>query len=273
MRRHLLVVCLAIPWTLAAQSWSRDWGVAYTYMAPVGDMQHYIKRGHGIAADFYLCRVNSRFAFGAELTYTIYGHDKSRQLYTFDDGTSANMDIVVDNTITNLMVGARYYLREATLLRPFLSAKAGYAWFRTDLNIYDPDEYDHCKPVDNDVLLKDGTLVVSTGAGVHYDLSSLFRKMNPGIFIFSLNANLVLGGQVNYMNTDAPHHQAPSNNDVTARFMNTQTQVVHEHHVGYVYRSYAELVEVRAGVVLRRMNAWPSPMRNRLWSQRFEGSN
>jgi hypothetical protein len=261
MRPYLLAACFMISWTLTAQSWSRDWGFAYNYIAPVGNMQQYVKRGHGVAADFYVCRENSRFAFGAELSYTVYGHDKSRQLYTFDDGTTANMDIVVDNTITNLMVGGRFYLRKATVLRPYLSARAGYAWFRTDLNIYDPDEYDHCKPVDRDVLLKDGTLVVSTGAGVHYDLSSLFRKMDSGIFIFTMNANLVLGGKVNYMNTDAPHHPPPTNNDVTARFINTQTQVVHEHHVGYVYRSYAELVEVRAGFVFRRANARPSPIR------------
>ena len=261
MKFVTICACIFISGALGAQNLSGEFGFAYNYMAPLGGMSDYIKQGNGIVLDYYLSREGSRFVYGTELSYTIYGHDKSSQLYTFSDGTTANMDIVVDNTITNLLFGARYFLREPAAFRPFITAKAGYAWYRTNLNIYDPDDFDNCEPVDRDVLLKDGTLVISAGAGFQYDLSGMFKKLETNRFIFTLNANLVLGGQVNFMNTDAPTHHAPSKNDVYANFINTQTQVVHKHHVGYVYTSNAELVEIRAGFIFRRLYGSPSSLR------------
>ena len=39
--------------------------------------------------------------------------------------------------------------------------------------------------------------------------------------------------------------------DVMARFINTQTQVIHEHHVGYVYRSVMNMMDYRIGIIMR----------------------
>lgn len=252
MKRILFIPLIVTSWTLSAQSWQGEFGLGYTYMEPLGSMSNNIKRGHGFTADYFITPKNSRFAYGLEFSYTLYGHDKSEQVYTFSDGSTANMDIVVDNSISNLLLAGRYYLRDESILRPFINVKAGYSWYKTDLNIYDPDELDHCEPVDHDLLLKDGTLVLSAGGGFHYDLSAIFKKVSPNRFLFTLNANLALGGRVNYMNTDAPSHHDPSAQDVNARFINTQTQVVHEHHVGYVYSSYAELLDIRAGLIFRK---------------------
>lgn len=52
------------------------------------------------------------------------------------------------------------------------------------------------------------------------------------------------------MNTDVPsthHGSAPPNRTgtVEASFINTQTQVIHKHHVGYVYSSYAQMMDYR----------------------------
>jgi hypothetical protein len=52
------------------------------------------------------------------------------------------------------------------------------------------------------------------------------------------------------MNADAdPHHQkgAPDVGHVTAEFINTQTMIVHEHHVGHLYQSPVQMTELRVG--------------------------
>lgn len=263
MKTKLLFACTLITVNLCAQNLNTEFGMAYNFMAPMGTMKNYIKAGHGLSLDYYMSRENSRFAFGAELNFVIYGHDKSEQLYTFPDGSTANMDIVVDNTITNLFFGSRYFLREPSSFRPFLSAKVGYSWYRTNLNIYDPDDFDNCEPVERDLLFKDGTFVLAGGAGFQYDLSSIFKKIDSDRFLFTLNATFALGGQVTYMSIDSPTHHAPAKNDVHSSFINTQTQVIHKHHIGYLYSSAAELVEVRAGFIFRRMNAWSAPLRIR----------
>ena len=262
MKTLPLLFLLLLSQLAIAQFQSYDFGLGYTYSSPIGTMQQNIKRGNGFTVDFYATPESMpRLSFGADFNFTIYGNDKSQQEYTFDDGSTAKMDIIVQNYFTNFMVGGRYFLTETEgkKVLPYLMLKAGYSWYRTDLNIYDPDDNDHCEPVETDMLLKDGTFLVSGGGGIHYDLSNLFKKMVPNRIIFNVSASLTLGGQVNYMNTDPPdhnnHHHPKS--DVTAQFINTQTQVVHEHHVGYVYNSFVEMVDFRAGFILRReSNGW-----------------
>ena len=53
------------------------------------------------------------------------------------------------------------------------------------------------------------------------------------------------------MNVEIDPAQPMPHHDVMARFINTQTQVVHEHHVGYVYSNVLSMVEYRLGVIYR----------------------
>jgi hypothetical protein len=53
------------------------------------------------------------------------------------------------------------------------------------------------------------------------------------------------------MNSEVDPSQPAPDQDVMAKFINTQTQVIHEHHVGYIYSSLLNMVEYRFGVVCR----------------------
>ena len=254
MKIRNLLFCLILSNVALAQLKNYEVGIGYTYTMPLATMKQNINDGNGITANFYLTPEKlSRLSFGMDFNYTIYGQDKSKQEYTFNDGTTERMDIIVNNAFLNFMGGTRYLLtsEQGKTITPYVSAKAGYSWFRTDLNIYDPDDDDHCEPVDHDLLLKDGTFAFSGGAGAYWDI---FKKKRPNRLLFNLEVNMTLGGKVNYMNTDAPTHSHPNHqpSDVTAQFINTQTQIVHEHHVGYVYSSYLEMVEIRGGFIFRR---------------------
>lgn len=250
----LLVLCVHVSFS---QTFDAEVGIGYTYMAPINTMKQNIKGGNGITLDLYLTPSNfKRLAYGMDFNYTIYGQDKSSQLYSFEDGSQAPMDIIVNNSFTNFLVGARYYVfnPEGKKVNPYINLKAGYGWYKTMLNIYDPDDADHCEPVEKDLLYKDGTFTMSGGAGLHWDLSSIFKRMSSNRLFFNISANLTLGGKIKYMNTDAPdHNHNPGNVDtnVMADFVNTQTQVVHKHHVGNVYSSYAEMVDIRGGFFYR----------------------
>ncbi len=257
MKLKLLLFTFLMSHWAFAQIEGYEFSFGYTYASPIGTMNQNIKRGNGFTMEFNLIpeKIN-RLAFGVDMNYTMYGNDISKQEYTFSDGSTARMDIIVNNTFLNFMVGGRYYIIEVEgkNMKPYVSLKGGYSWFHTNLNIYDPDDNDHCEPVDSDILMKDGTFLISGGGGFHWDLSSVFKKKEPNRFLFNAGANLTLGGKVNYMNSDAPtqNHNIQNHSDVSAQFINTQTQVVHEHHVGYVYSSFVEMVEIRAGFIFRR---------------------
>lgn len=237
-----------------AQRWSPEFGLNYVYTAPLGSMQNSIRQGNGVVVDFGMTTPSKRFSIGVEVNYSIYGYDESRQQYDLDDGTTAEMEIMVSNSFINFMASSRYYLITEGNFQPFLSAKGGYSNYHTSLNIYDPDETDHCKPVESDLLQRDGTLIGSLGAGFRLDLSTMLEKATPGRFYLDFSTNVTQGGTVKYMNTDSPANHPPSHgatDPVLAEFLNTQTQVVHRHHVGTLYSSPVQMLDFRLGVSFR----------------------
>jgi opacity protein-like surface antigen len=254
MKKLLLIVLAFVCCSVHAQNWGKEFGSNYTYVRPTGSMGHIIQRGHGADFNYGWLTPDKRFALGLDLSFAMYGRDKSRQEYTLDDGSVVPMDIIVSNSFTNFMVYGRWYPRTHGLLLPYVTGKLGYSRFSTDLNIYDPDDFDHCEPVDSEVLYNDGTMIATVGAGVKLDFASIFKKMPSGKFHFESGVNMTQGGTVRYMNEDAAAHQhstTPVADNVMARFRNTQTQLVHEHHVGYLYSSPVQMINLRFGLSMR----------------------
>jgi hypothetical protein len=231
-----------------AQVRNAEWGFGYSFSAPQGTMRQNMTQAHGGFLDFYVSPADKRFALGGELSINGYGRNKTEQTYTFDDGSTAPMDVIVTNNFYNMMLAGRYYLSTGKI-QPFVSGKAGLALYATNLNVYDPDDFDHCEPVDTDVLKRDATMIFSAGGGLRWEV---MPKKMPGKFFMNLAANYTTGGKVDYMNADAPKHSHSNHtSDVYMKFLNTQTQVVHEHHVGNVYSSLVELLDVRLTFTLR----------------------
>jgi opacity protein-like surface antigen len=259
MKKLLFVLLLIATIQTSFAQWSREWSLGYVYTSPTGKMKQNIDRAHGGVLDFHFLSPDKKLALGTDLNYSIYGFDKTRQQYTFSDGTTADMDIQVSNSFFNLMASGRYYLLTGKKVSPYVGLKAGYSWYVTDLNIYDPDDFDSCKPVETDMLQQDGTWIYSLGGGLQYDLSDLFEKLRKEVLLISVSAFYTQGGTVDYMNTDVPdgHHSgSPPNrtSDLEASFINTQTQVIHKHHVGYVYSSYAQMLDFRFTITFRNLN-------------------
>jgi hypothetical protein len=252
MKNRLLLFLLLVSGVANAQRWNRELGLNYVYSNPIGGMGVIIDRAHGGTMNFGFVSPDNRFGLGADLSLAIYGRDKSRQEYTFDDGTVAPMDVIVSNTFGTFTAYARFYAKTDGFVRPFFTARAGLTWFNTSLNIYDVDDADHCEPVEHDVLYDDRAFVAGAGVGARLDFSSIFKSMEAGRFFFETSFNLTHGGQVRYMNTNgpAPGNNAPQGDHVMTQFLNTETQVVHEHHVGYLYRSRMQMTELRFGAAM-----------------------
>jgi len=227
-----------------------EFGSNLNYIKPVGSMGRNIKDGFGITLEGAY-KFTLPFTVGMELAYTGYGYQRERQQYTFDDGSVTETDVVVENSYTNLVVTGKYFLRGDKKINPYLSAKLGYSWFRTDLTIEDPEDIYSCHPLETDILAKDGTLIATGGVGLRIDFSSIFKKATEERFYFDASIHGTQGGNVKYMNVEKNHTQQTPDSDVMARFINTNTQVIHEHHVGYLYSSLMETMEFRLGVVYR----------------------
>jgi hypothetical protein len=250
MKKVILVLFGVIMIQVAySQQW--DFGSSFNYTRPIGGMSRNIEQGFGITLEGARVLKNAPFTVGAEFSYNAYGHDKTRQQYTFDDGSVTETNVIVTNGFSNLFLNGKFFLRNTKLINPYLSAKVGYSWYRTTLTIEDPEDVDGCRPLESDRLLTDGTFTASGGGGVRVDFSGMFKKMKSNMLFFDLNAHITQGGTVEYMNVHKQLDHGTPERDVMARFINNSTQVVHEHHVGHVYSSFVEMMEYRFGVVYR----------------------
>jgi hypothetical protein len=258
--RNLTALCFALIVVGAAHAQTRAWvptfGLNFNYMSPTGSMRENIRNGFGGTASIIVEAPSRRVAAGLEFNITGYGHTGSTIDYSFPDGTTAQMQMNVNNNFSSVMGVTRLYLVLDGPVRPYATVKAGYTFFNTRLSIYDPDDGDSCAPLESDLLSKDGTFAYSAGGGVRMDVAWLFRKVQKGTFYIDLSSSILQGGRVEYMNENPPQKYTSSMHvgrakEVTANFINTQTQVVHPHHVGYLYDSFLQMVDFRLGMSIR----------------------
>lgn len=245
---RVLALLILISSASFAQNW--EFGVDCNVLQPMAGMKRTMDNAFG--ANFIGARNFSRpFSIGLEMGFNTYGSQTTRQEYVFDDGTRTETDVVVNNNIFNLNVAGKYFLRNSKKVNPYITGKLGWSRFSTNLYIEDPEDEYGCEPLESDVLYKDDTFTASAGAGLRIDLSSIFSKMESDLFFIDLGFQAVRGGTVRYMNVDIDPSKPAPTQDIMAKFINTQTQVIHEHHVGYVYSGLVDMLQYRIGFICK----------------------
>jgi hypothetical protein len=263
MKQSLLLTCvLALAGTVACAQ--VDMMFNFNFSRPQQEMNTYMSSAFGINGQVLYLVPNTRLAVGADLGYSTYGCQSSRQTYRFTDGSVTETDVSVGNNIVTINLVGRMDLLSGGPLVPYLIGQAGYNRYFTDLTIADPNDADGCRPLANHTLLGDGALSVTGGAGLRWDLSTIIKSAAPRRIFIDFSAQYTQGGRVNYMNVNLPpsppepvphhsHHHISADGAImySTRFINPQNQVIHEHHVGDVYRTPIQLLSYKLGFVYR----------------------
>jgi hypothetical protein len=223
----------------------------YNYSSPRGEMAVNVRQAHGIVLEGTYNLPKTPINVGLELSFSGYGHHKSRQTYTFDDGSQTETDVHVNNNIASFRLVTRVNFLKNGPLIPYMDLKGGVSRYFTNLRIDDPEDVDDCHPLESDILLSKGALTASAGMGLRWDLSTLFNQMDKGRFFMDFNTSYTAGTRVQYMSVNAPEPKQKPVRNVDASFINTHHQVIHKHHVGYVYESAIEMLELRVGFAAR----------------------
>lgn len=231
-----------------AQSW--EFGSDFVLTQPVAGMNKSMNNAFGMS--FHMARrFESAFSLGLEGSLNNYGTKTTPEAYTFDDGSVTETDVNVSHDMYTLQLTGKYFLRNGKNISPYVSGKVGMNWFATTLTIEDPEDEYSCHPLESDILSSDHTYLVSGGAGVRIDFNTFFEKMSSQRMYLDLSVHTSQGGAVKYMNSEVEPSQPPSEDHVMGQFINTQSMVVHEHHVGYVYSSLVNTVDYRLGMIFR----------------------
>jgi hypothetical protein len=216
--------------------------------------------------EFYAPVKHTNFQFGLAFNVGLYGYHTEPIAFATDSNV-VNTDLNISNAFHNYSFYNKYTFNQFSegRLIPFVDAKLGWSFFRTKLYIADPEDVSNCEPLEKDIMQKDNNWAVYAGAGFDLKLSGLIRPEREKDFMqtyFTFSFGYNLGGKVSYMNVDhnetanVQHHGSATSSkyekvEYYAAFVNTQTQVVHEHHIGYLFTSPIRMLEIKAGFSLR----------------------
>lgn len=241
--------------------------INYAYNSPLKPMNYTFNNVHGMSMAFLYSPKKSNYYIGLAFQSGFYGKIKRPIEFAIDSTTTVSTQLSVNNSCHNFFIYHKYNFRDfvkSERIEPFVDFKTGWSFFRTDIYIEDPNEpAGECEPLYNDIVHKDNTWLLYAGAGFEYKLNGIFNSKNQNEFpmtYLSLGVGYTYGGNVSYMNVEkneSTHNQhSPGINDLEktayyTQWLNTQTQIVHQHHTGYLYTSPIRMLEVRFGIALK----------------------
>lgn len=258
MKKTLLIitgVCLYI--TSFAQF---EFGFGYSNQSPLGDMAGNINAAHGFnfQAGYRLPFAGNRFVVSVETGTGRYGKKKVTQSFQNEDmSIAAEYPVNYINFANFNHLNLRYEVVKNKAITPYVQVLGGHQSLgtRVRINVYDENDRDDCKPLENEVTFRKGTMTWGYGAGLLMKLRSK-AACNPlqGTSI-NLSVSRIHGNRIDYVNVkqlEQPVATQPTNEEtkaLTMQFVNLNTNHIHNHTVARLYNSPLQQLQVKLGLL------------------------
>ncbi len=227
----------------------------YSLSAPQQKMADNIKPLHSLVAGIYyqLPGKFSRVHTGIEAGWGVYANTRKMQTFTFDNGDVTKTDVNYSSNVVQGSLTARVLLLENKKAMPYISGKAGYASFYSNIFIEDPHDAGGCKALEKRNIIKDGSITAGYGGGLLLDWNLFSKKVRKGNGYIDISVSNNRGNNIDYINTkkliDASN--PPTGTDgkpLVIKFINASTQQIHEHQVAEVYNTSIRMLEFKISV-------------------------
>lgn len=229
----------------------------YSLGIPMQDMGDNIQPAHSFQTGLlYQLPALKKLSVGFEVGLGMYAHKRIDQTFQFDNNTTTVLPVDYSSNVFNANLQARFnLLSDKNIIVPYINAKGGIYNFYSSVYVGDPEDDGGCHALEQKNLLNDKTMYWSAGGGLQINLSR--DKENNKVMI-DISANTIHGGTLSYINTkhlmDAQSMNDPDGKPLEVKFINVNTQSIHEHTVAQVYTSSLRMLEFRAGITLNLGN-------------------
>lgn len=239
---------------LRAQSYMT---IGYSLGSPQQEMNKNINHLHSLTAgiQFTIPGFDDRLQLGADLGWGTYANTSKEQTFTFRDGSSTTTQVNYSSNVLQGGVNARVFLLKNKGITPYVSGKAGYASFYSNIFIEDPHDAGACRPLDQKNIIRDGTIFGGYGGGLQIDWSVFNPKSHKKRGFIDIRVLNTRGGKVNYINTkklidaSSPPPAGENGKALNVKFVNATTNEIHEHQVAQVYTTPMRMLECRVSWV------------------------
>lgn len=251
----IIYTCLFTFFSLSAFS-QLQFSIGYSLSAPQQKMADNIKPLHSIATNmaYRMPGKFSRLQAGIDLGWGVYANTRKEQTFTFDNGSTTKTWVNYSSNVVQANLAGRVYLLEDKQVMPYVSGKAGYTSFYSNIFIEDPHDADGCKALEQQTIIKDGAITGAYGGGVLIDFNLFTTRKEMGRRYIDISVNNIRGGNIDYINTkklyDANNPPAASGGKpLNVKFINATTQQIHEHQVAEVYNTPIRMLEFKISTV------------------------
>ncbi len=249
MKQLYLLLFSAVTISASAQSTFR---FGYSASVPLKEMADNMNLLHSMTTGFSqkIPSTCGRLYGGAELSWGMYANTTKEQTFTFNNGTSTKTDVNYSSNVFKVALNAKMFAFRNSLVNPYLTGKAGWASFYSNIYVEDPHDPGGCKALQQRNIIKDGTLIGGYGGGLQIDWSLFSKKQFKGTHFFDISINKVSGGKIDYINTkklyDAANPPASSGSKaLNVKFVNATTNEIHEHQVAEVFNTPLRMLEFK----------------------------
>lgn len=228
----------------------------YSASLPQQDMNRNINLLHSVKVGGYYRLPDNlkRVWVGADLGWGMYALTTKTQTFRFRDGSSTVTQVNYSSNVVQAAMNARVTLLEDAKVLPYVSGRAGYTSFYSNIFIEDPMDIDGCRPLDQRNIIRDGTGFAGYGGGLMLDWRLFSRHARKNGGWIDLSVTNIRGGRLDYINTKKliDPSNPPTDSDgkpLNVQFVNATTNEIHEHQVAQVFSTPLRMLEIRLSAV------------------------
>jgi hypothetical protein len=228
----------------------------YSLSAPQQQLGDNIKPLHSLAAGmmYKLPGALSRVQAGIDLSIGSYASTRKKQTFNFGNGTSTETWVNYSSNVWQASITGKVFILQNKKAMPYVSGKAGYTSFYSNIYIEDPKDPGGCKALQKRTLIKDGTISAGYGGGLQLGWSLFGKKVKKENKYIDISIHKISGSNIDYINTkkliDASNPPTGTNGKpLNVQFINATTQQIHEHEVAEVYTTPLRMLECKISMV------------------------
>jgi hypothetical protein len=235
--------------------------VDYVLSLPQQSMANHITAVHqfGISGQYTLPNYLQFLSIGGEIGIGSYANLRVPTTFSFGNGNPTSTYINYNSDVFHANVFATVSWRNKSAFTPYLTLKTGRYFLESSILVEDPKDIDGCRPLESETLLEDKTHSITYGGGLRFELPSRVLTHANKHYI-DLQVTRTIGGTVDYINTrqlQHVNHQMPVTTQddgylrpLEMKFINVQSNVVHEHRIAEVYSTPLMLLQIKLGYMI-----------------------
>jgi hypothetical protein len=224
----------------------------YNFSRPVGEQGDHVTSMHGFVASFDFRIKNTPIYIAPEIGLNVYGLKTMEQELPFDNGYVTRTNVNYTTSLNSYAAVVRLQPSTKNNFKPYAAFRTGVLHYHSNMTIEDPEDPMGCRALEKKVLVKDFAMMVSGGAGFRLDGKAFSGK--ESIVALDFGVFYTHGGQAEYLKMTKDHDHGsmdPKTKMYYVSFEHIPTGEVHEHALGVVHKTAAQLLEFRLGIQIK----------------------